>query len=172
MQSLPDNEAPASSSGKRRGLAGKPGKRHLVDDDTTTVAAAVTQSWEIYFELGAGQEAEDVASSLLTACQLSSPDCLLSGVTAAGRRRARRGLQGGGGGGGGGSGGAATLTRPLTSGLLNAPIPNLAGSGVAVSHAAHPSRLEAPPPVPDTIAPPPNAALPCPVSPEARALCS
>ena len=162
MQSLPDNEAP-TSSGKRRGLAGKPGKRRLVDDDTTTAAATVTQSWEVYFELGAGQEVEAVAGSLLTACQLSSPDCLLSGVTAAGQRRARRGLQGGEGGGG--SGGSATLTRPLTSGLLNAPIPNLAGSGVAVSRAARPSRLETAslPPTPphDSTPRPSSTSLPC-----------
>ena len=131
MQILPDNEAP-TSSGKRRGLAGKPGKRHLVDDDTTTAAATVTQSWEVYFELGAGQEAEAMAGSLLTACQLSSPDCLLSGVTAAGRRRARRGLQGGYTG----APAAATLTRSLTSGPLNAAInlaDNLGDSGLVVS---------------------------------------
>lgn len=127
MQSLPDHEAPASS-GKRRGLAGTAGKRHLDDDDATTAAATVTQSWEIYFEMGAGQEAEAVAGSLLTACQLSSPECVLSGVAATGSRRARRGLQGGGG-----AAAAATLTRPLTAGLLNSPIPNLAGSGVALT---------------------------------------
>ena len=142
MQSLPDHEAPASS-GKRRGLAGTAGKRHLDDDDATTAAATVTQSWEIYFEMGAGQEAEAVAGSLLTACQLSSPECVLSGVAATGSRRARRGLQGGGG-----AAAAATLTRPLTAGLLNSPIPNLAGSGVAVRRATRPRRVKRRPPRP------------------------
>ena len=115
VESLPDNDAPASASGKRRGL--------VVNDDTTIAAAAVVQSWEIYFDLTAGQEAEAAADSLLAACQLTSPDCALSGVTAEGV---------------GDGGGAATLTRPLTSGPLNAQIPNLAGSGVVVSRAARP----------------------------------
>ena len=133
MQSLPDHEA-AASSGKRRGLGGTAGKRHLDDAAATTAAATVTQSWEVYFEMGAGQEAEAVAGTLLTACQLSSPECVLSGVTATGSRRARRGLQGGSGGGAA----AATLSRPLTAGLLTTPIPNLAGSGVAVRRATRP----------------------------------
>ena len=137
MQSLPDHEA-AASSGKRRGLGGTAGKRHLDDDDATTAAATVTQSWEVYFEMGAGQEAEAVAGILLTACQLSSPECVLSGVTATtGSRRARRGLQGGSGGGAA----AATLTRPLTAGLLTTPIPNLTGSGVVVRRATRPRRV-------------------------------
>ena len=106
--------------------------RSLPGNGTTTAAATVSQSWEIHFSLAAGQEVEAAADSLLVACQLTSPDCALSGVTAEGRRRVRRSLQDGGSG-------AVTLTRPLTSGPLNAQIPNLAGSGVAVSRAARPS---------------------------------
>ena len=63
VQSLPDHEV-AASSGKRRGLGGTAGKRHLDDDAATTAAATVTQSWEVYFEMGAGQEAEAVAGTL------------------------------------------------------------------------------------------------------------
>ena len=99
----------------------------LSDYDNDPPVVTVSQSWEIFFELSAGQTEADAAGSLLAACQSTSQDwCAFGAVTAEGRRRARRGLQSG-------SAAATRLTRSLVSGPLNSQIPNLEDSGVVLT---------------------------------------
>ena len=100
----------------------------------TAASAIVKQDWEVNFELG-GKEVATLAGQLQAACQLVSPDCVLTSEGSSRRHMESddtvevtkmRALQT--------STGTATLRRSLATGPLNGEISNLAAnSGVAVT---------------------------------------
>ena len=84
----------------------------------------VTQSWDVDYVVGAGEDASEKVAKLLEACQAVSPSCTLISSR---RRALHRALQGG-------STLTAVLSRPLSGGSLAdkiAEIRQLESGGVA-----------------------------------------
>ena len=97
----------------------------LPDDDEASSTVLVTQSWDVDYLLGEGEDASEKAAKLEKACQAVSSSCTL---VSSRRRALRRALQGG-------STLTAVLSRPLSGGSLAdkiAEIPQLRSGGVEV----------------------------------------
>ena len=99
----------------------------LPADDEASSTVLVTQSWDVDYLVGEGEDASEKAAKLEEACQAVSASCTL---VSSRRRALRRALQGDGG-----STLTAVLSRPLSGGSLAdkiAEIPQLSAGGVEV----------------------------------------
>ena len=96
----------------------------LTADSDASSSVTVTQTWEVGFTVGPGEDPAELAARLVAACQATSADCTLE----TGRRR--RQLQSVAGTS------SVVLARPLTNGSLAAEIPALNSTGVAVTNAS------------------------------------